>query len=424
MTHLLEDLRSFLDSAPTSWHAVWELGNRFAAKDFIPLGEDETWELEFGKKYFVKREGALIAFTLPLSKPKSASILASHTDSPGLKIKPNPENEKENLSFFGVEIYGAPLLSSWLNRDLGIAGRVIVSTKEGNLEERLIFIDDAPLIIPQLSIHLDREVNEKGLQLNRQEHLCPIGRLKKAEGKNYLETLIRRYHSFHALISFDLFLVPLEESRFLGEEAEMIASYRIDNLASAHACAAAIASAAPSQEALHMAVFFDHEEIGSHTQDGASSPFFLDLLQRICLKYPLSNEDLLKLKSRSLCISVDMAQGFTPGHSNKYDPQHQPLLGKGIAIKYNANQRYATTASSAAPLIQLCQQLQLPVQTYVTRNDLPCGSTVGPLFAALTGIATADIGAPQLSMHSIREIMAVSDHLDMCQLLTAFLEEK
>ena len=425
MIQIIEDFRYFLSNSPTSWHAAVEIGNRLALTDFSPLEEDEKWTLEHGKKYFIKRGGSICAFSVPSGKPKRSVILGSHTDSPALKLKPQPENINQNMTLFGVEVYGGPLLSSWLNRDLGIAGRVIVSDEKGHLEEKLMFIDEEPLMIPQLAIHLDREINEKGLLLNKQDHLFPIACLGEKKEKNYLEVLLRKYLSFHSLISFDLFLVPLEESRFLGCENEMLASYRIDNLASAHASVVALATTkTPPKETLQMGFFWDHEEIGSNTSEGACSPFFSDILQRICASLKMAPEDVFALKKRSLCVSIDMAQGFNPNYGAKYDAQHQPLLGKGIVIKYNANQKYATNAESAAPVIQACRNFNIPYQSYSARNDIPSGSTVGSLFAAATGISTVDIGCPQLSMHSIREVMACADHYSMCKLLTHLLEEK
>lgn len=426
MVHILSDLKAFLDQSPTAWHAAQQLGNRLALCDFSFLKEDEKWNLEPGKKYFVIRDGALCAFVLPKTKPNRAVILASHTDSPALKLKPNPSFLKENMNQFGVEVYGSPLLSSWLNRDLGIAGKVVISNQHHQVEEKLVFVDDIAVFIPQLAIHLDRDVNEKGLLLNKQEHLCPIVGLQedKEDPKNVLERLLRRHLCFQSLISFELFLIPLEASRFVGCNNEMIASYRIDNLSSAHASVSAMGYLKePTVDALQMAIFWDHEEIGSHTRQGAASPFLSDMLQHIgsCLK--VDQEEMLLLKNRTFCVSIDMAHAVNPNYANKHDPQHLPLLGKGIVVKYNANQKYASNAMSAATIIQACKSLNLNHQSYVCRSDIGCGSTVGPIVAQNTGIQTVDIGCPQLSMHSIREVMACQDYLDMCRLLTFLLEE-
>jgi aspartyl aminopeptidase len=418
MSHILADFKAFLDRSPTSWHAVTELGNRFADLDFTPLEEQEPWQLEKGKKYFVIRGGAMCAFSLPKEKPSKMKIIAAHTDSPALKLKPRPEIRKENMTTLGVEVYGGPMLSSWLNRDLAIAGRIIVADSKGERRQHLVCLDDALLVIPQLAIHLDKEINEKGFVLNKQDHLCPI--LGLGPEPENLELLLRRHIPFQSLLSFDLFLTPVEEARFLGASHEMIASYRIDNLTSAHACATAIASAKPHN--LQMAIFWDHEEVGSKTAEGAASPFLSDILERIALAYPLSKEELIRMKQNSLCASVDVAHGFNPNYANKYDAQHLPLLGAGIVIKYNADQKYATNAETAADIVQICQDIHLKYQPSVARSDIPGGSTVGPVVAQTLGIPTVDIGIPQLSMHSTREVMACQDHLDMCHLLTHVLE--
>ncbi|MFI5333741.1 MAG: hypothetical protein ACHQT8_01075 [Chlamydiales bacterium] len=292
---LLDDLCSFLDSSPTAWHAAAEIGNRLALQEFTPLDEQEKWKLEKGKSYFVIRGGSLCAFTLPTKKAVSAKILASHLDSPALKIKPQPEVRKENMTLFGVEIYGSPILSSWLNRDLAIAGRVVAADRKGNLEEHLVFLQDVPVFIPQLALHLDRDVNEKGLLLNKQDHLFPLISLQnEKKEKNTLQLLLRRHLSFHSLISFDLLLVPIEPCRYLGTDGEMLASARLDNLCSAHASLAALLLAKrPSTETIQMGIFYDHEEIGSRSPEGADSPFLDDILKRFSHVLKMYEEYLL-----------------------------------------------------------------------------------------------------------------------------------
>jgi aspartyl aminopeptidase len=425
MSHILDDLKSFLDRSPTAWHAVQQLGNRLAVQDFSPLDEGEKWKLEAGQKYFVIRGGSLCAFSLPKKVPSKVVVLASHTDSPALKIKPQAEFKKENMTMIGVEVYGSPLLTSWLNRDLVIAGRVSVADAQHKIEDRLVMIDDALLVIPQLAIHLDREVNEKGLLINKQEHLNAILSIEEnaTSLKGALEILLRRHLSFHTLLAFDLFLVPFEKSRFIGAQNEMIASTRLDNLASAHACAAAIARAEkPKAHLLQMALFWDHEEIGSRSTEGAYSTFFSDVLTRIRSFYKMDEEELLCMKNRSLCLSVDVTHALNPNYEKRYEPHHKPLLGKGIVLKYNADLRYASSAPTAAFIANLCHKINLPYQSYVTRSDVLCGTTVGPIFGHTTGIPVVDLGCPLLSMHSAREVIAAADFVDLCQLLTHALQ--
>ncbi len=425
MSHILEDCIRFLQASPTSWHASLEMSNRFASHDFIPLREEDNWQLQPGKSYFVIRGGSLCAFTVPKEKLQQAILLSSHTDSPALKIKPRPEIAKNHMVSFETEVYGGPILHSWLNRDLGIAGKIVYTNQDNIIEEKLVHIDDAPLFIPELAIHLEKDKNEKGFIVNKQDHLCPIATLEPDtdKQKNYLESLLRRHVFFNDLLAFDLFLVPLEGPRKLGIQGEMLASYRLDNLISAHACMAGmIFSKSIDPHLLQLAVFCDSEEIGSNTRD-AAAPFLSDLLKRIHLLLGGSEEEFFQLKKRSLAVSVDVAHAFNPAFPDKYDPNHQPFLGQGVVIKSNANQKYASEATASSLVIHLCKKLNLPYQKYVNRSDLPGGSTLGPIIAEALGIKTVDIGIAQLSMHSIREVIACQDHIDMCQLLTHVLQE-
>lgn len=419
---LIQDFISFLDKSPTSWHAVNEIKIRLQASGFEELHEDRLWDLKPEKSYFLVRDGSsLLAFTLPKKTPKELKIAAGHTDSPALKLKPNAEFIKEHMVMLGVEIYGAPLLTSWLNRDLKIVGRVLLQNKTGKIIEKLVNFENHPVIIPQLAIHLDRTVNETGLLLNKQEHLSAIASIDLSKKHSYLETLIQDEFASHTILETDLFLVPLEKAQFLGFKQEMIASYRLDNLESVHAAVSGFLNAKSKEEnLLKMIAFWDHEEIGSQTTQGAGSPLFLNSLERIILALGLHREDYFNLMANSHCISMDMAHALHPNHMDKHDPRHAPLLGRGIVLKYNAHQRYATDAKTAAHIIQLCQKHNLPFQKFVSRNDMPCGSTIGPIHASLTGIPTVDIGCPQFSMHSIREVMATQDHLTMCALIKAY----
>lgn len=420
MSDLLSDFTTFLKCSPTSWHAVKEMGTRLALSDFTPLNLQDPWKLELGKPYFVHKAGSCLAFILPEKKPQNIRLLAAHTDSPALKLKPNPLFSVENMVMCGVETYGSPLLTSWLNRDLCLSGRVVVSSKQGNQEERYVHLDDALLVIPQLALHLDRDIHEKGLLLNKQEHLCPILGLGP-EGVS-LEKLLRRHLHFETLLSFDLFLVPVEEPKFLGFSGEFLASYRLDNLTSVHAALAALSSELdPADSTLKMIYCADHEEIGSGTVDGAASPFLMDVLSRLQAQLNISVEEFIQMKERSLCVSIDMAHGLNPNYVNRHDPKHQPLLRHGIVLKHNANQKYASDALSSAVIAQACKELKISYQNFVCRSDIPCGSTIGPVLAKKTGMATVDIGCAQLSMHSIREVIACQDYCDLYLLLKHLL---
>lgn len=424
MTHLLEDFSDFLTHCPTSWHATTEMGNRLASLDFTPLFYGEKWKLEKGGKYFFIHDGALAAFHLPEKTPDRMALVTTHTDSPALKLKPHPISTKHNMELLGVEIYGSPILPTWLNRDLAIAGRVLVSNKQNGISEHLVFFDDAPVFIPLLAPHLDREAYQKGLELKKQEHLIPLlGLSDEKLEKGTLEELLRRQLTFDKLIDFDLLLVPLDPPRFIGKNGELLASYRLDNLESTHAALTAIASIEkPAEHLLPLTLFWDHEEVGSQTATGANSPFFQDLYKRICHLYQMGEEEEILLRQNSLCLSVDLTHAVNPAYENRYEPHHLPLLGQGISLKYNANMRYATNGQSGAFVSRLCDKLQLKLQRFVNRTDNPAGSTVGPLFSTQMGIETADIGVAQLSMHAAREVIACCDHLDMCHFLTHFLK--
>jgi aspartyl aminopeptidase len=420
MTPLLEDLQRFLDQAPTAYHAVQEVGDRLALRDFTPLKEEDLWSMNAGGRYFVVRGGALCAFILPTQSPKRALILGAHTDSPGLKLKPLADYCQGNYWLLGTEIYGAPLLSSWLNRDLGIAGRVFITDSEGASHVKLVWIDDAPGVIAQLALHLNHNVNSEGLVVDKQNHLTCFGGLcaENSATKGFLESLLRRHISFNSLLGFDLFLVPLEAARFGGYHGEFLSSYRLDNLAGCHACLTALGLLEkPSEEMLQMIIFWNHEEIGSRTREGADSPFLADILTRIRLNVEIDEESWLRMKCCSQLVSVDAAHALHPGYEDKFDPRHLPLMGKGIVLKYHAGHRYTTDGATGSAMLSSLSRLGVPHQPYVTRNNLNSGSTIGPIVETQLGIPSVDLGIPLLSMHSIREVMASKDYLDLCALL-------
>jgi aspartyl aminopeptidase len=419
-------LLNFLNESPTAWHAVSNCINELKQHGFQEIKEENRWNLKLGGHYFTVRNGSSIsAFTLPVSAPHSLQIAASHTDSPAFKLKPNAEFRKENMLMLGVEIYGAPLLSSWLNRDLGIAGRALFLDSKNRSHEELVRIDTAPLIIPQLAIHLDRNVNENGLILNKQEHLSVLAGIegKERHKLGYLERILKKSFSFKELLAFDLFLYPLDPARLVGEKNELIASYRIDSLVSVHAALTGFLSEKEgAKDRIKMIAFWDNEEIGSHTAQGAGSPFIPQIIERIMLSLKMSREDYFRILSRSLCLSVDLAHAVHPNYSDKHDPQHPLLLNNGIAIKTNAQQRYASDARSCATIIALCKKYKIPFQKYAAHGDIPAGTTIGPIHANLTGMQTVDIGTPQLSMHSSRELTGVTDYLALTELLTKFFQ--
>lgn len=418
----INELITFINDSPTAWHAVQEMKNRLTQHGFSLLNEGDRWEMQPGKSYFVIRGGSLIAFSLPNKQPEKATILGTHTDSPALKIKPNPLFFEGDLPFLRVETYGGPILSTWMNRDLAIAGRVVIADAKDQVKEKLVYLKNAPVLIPTLAIHLDRKVNEDPKPIDKQTHLCPLLGMQKKSGdpKDYFAKLLQCEPN---LLGFDLYLVPLENPRILGADGEMLASYRLDNLVSAHAALLGILSERKTEAPIiQMAAFWNHEEIGSLTDEGASSPFFSDVLKRITLTYKMGEEDFIRLKSFSRFISIDVAHGYHPSYKDKYDVDNAPKLGRGIGIKYDANQRYATNAITSAEMIQLCIKHKIPYQTFASHSNISSGTTIGPLASSQAGIPTVDIGIPELSMHASRELIAIQDYFSLCKLLQTILE--
>lgn len=419
---LLEKFVRFLNRSPSVFHAAKEVSNALAEADFAPLSEKERWKFEPGQGYFLMRGDALVAaFRMPMQPPTSATILASHLDSPCLKIKPHPEEAHRSIGMLLTEPYGSPILHSWLDRDLFIAGRISVLDEQGALKSHLVKLDDYPVIIPQLALHLDRQVSEKGFHVNKQDHLKPIFSLHAKEKQ--LENRLKKHHPFKTLLAFDLFLVPNEPSSFLGFDSEFIASHKLDNLTSAFAALHALTQSGPRSDVLQAAFFWDHEEIGSKTCLGADSVCADEILERICHFFKMDREDFFRLKSRSICLSGDLAHGFHPSYADKYDPQNAPLLGQGPVLKFNANQKYATSSLTGASIVELAEKQKIPLQKFASRSDIPSGSTVGSIMASQLGIPTVDIGIAGWAMHSIRETIAAKDIESLCSLFQAALVE-
>lgn len=419
---------SFLDQSVSPWHVVQECINKLEKAGFECLKEHDVWSLKAGNRYYVTRNrSSICAFIVPSSTPTQARIIAAHTDSPSLKLKPQPEIRKQNMILLGVEIYGAPILASWFNRDLGLAGRVVYYDSKQYLQEALVNLSHYPFVIPQLAIHLDREVNEKGPILNKQDHLNVLAAIDQGEigTKSYLQLLLKEEIDCQEWVNFDLFFYPLEKSRLVGYKEQFVSAPRLDNLASVHATLEALTqSIDPLENELKMVVFWDNEEIGSNTAQGAASPFLMQIIERILYQFDSSREAYFKLIPASICFSVDLAHAQHPNYMDKHDSQHPILLNKGVVLKTHASQRYASDARSSTTLQTAAKKLDVPIQKFVSRNDVSCGTTIGPIHASLTGMPTVDLGCSQLSMHSSRELMATEDHLYLCQLIKGILSEK
>ncbi|WP_156759694.1 M18 family aminopeptidase [Microbacterium karelineae] len=402
----IADLAAFVAASPSSYHAAAESLRRLEEAGFETLDESAAWRLEPGGRYAVVREGSVIAFALPdaVAATTPFAIVGAHTDSPSFKLKPKPSTTGAGGWWqLGWEVYGGPLLNSWLDRELELAGRVVTLAGAEHL------VRTGPLTrIPQLAIHLDRQVND-GLTLDKQRHTAPIWGLGDAESADIVAVLAREAGvDADQIGGFDIVAADTQPPRTFGADEALFASGRLDNLLSTHAGLVAILDARPND---HIAMFaaFDHEEIGSASRSGAAGPFHEEVLTRILGSFGATANDRARSFARSLHVSSDVGHAVHPNYSEKHDPANQPIAGGGPILKINANQRYATDAHGAAAWNAACATAGVPTQDFVSNNTVPCGSTIGPIAATRLGIRTVDVGAPILSMHSARELAAVVD---------------
>ncbi|MCF8179082.1 MAG: M18 family aminopeptidase [Sulfuritalea sp.] len=418
------ELLRFIDASPSPWHAVATVEKILSSDGFIRLKEDERWQLLAGGRYYTVRGGAsLIAFVVGGHDLTEAGfrIVGAHTDSPGLRLKPRAADAGDGLLRLAVEIYGGPILATFTDRDLGLAGRV-VTRAAGGPQIRLLRFEQPLLRLPNLAIHMNRDVNEKGLKLDKQTELPLILGLQ-ADGEDAdsgLRSLLAEGVGAEPadLLSWELVAHDVQKGSLWGRDEEFIASRQLDNLASCHAAVAAlVATREPS--ATCVAALFDHEEVGSESSSGASGSFISDVLARIGSQAGLDDEDRRRAMARSFFVSADMAHAYHPNFPAAYEPGHKIRVNGGPVIKANANQRYTTGAGTAARFIGLCEQAKVPWQQYVHRSDLACGSTIGPMVAAQLGIEGVDVGSPLWAMHSARESAGALDQAYMTAALTA-----
>jgi aspartyl aminopeptidase len=419
-----QDLIAFIDASPSPWHAVASVEQRLLAQGFTRLEEDERWKLAAGGRYYVLRGGAsLIAFVSgsgPLAET-GYRIVGAHTDSPGLRLKPRAALSGDGLRRLGVEVYGGPILATFADRDLSLAGRVVMRTAAGP-QARLLRFEQPLLRLPNLAIHMNRDVNEQGLKFNKQTELPLILGQSGADGdaEAGLRTLLAGAAQGEAadLMSWELVAYDVQGGCLWGAEQEFIASRQLDNLASCHAAITALAETR-DPAATCVAALFDHEEVGSESAAGAGGSFVGDVLARIGLQAGLDGEDRRRAVARSFFISADMAHAWQPNFPAAYEPEHKVLVNGGPVIKTNASQRYATQAETAARFMGLCETAGVPCQQYSHRSDLGCGSTIGPIVAARLGIASVDVGSPMWAMHSVRESAGALDPALMIAALRA-----
>jgi len=386
---------------------------------FAEVSELEAWD-GVPDRAFVRRGGALIAWRSAAGSDGTAPlrIVGAHTDSPGLRIKPNPDGARAGWRQLGVEIYGGVLLNSWLDRDLGVAGRLVDAAGD----QVLVDVREPIARVPQLAIHLDRDVNERGLVLDRQAHLTPVWATDfDVPFAEWLATQAAdRVADGIEPEWWELCLYDVQPAAVLGADRSLLASGRLDNQVSCWAATAALARAEPAAHTA-MVALFDHEEVGSASTSGASGPFLEAVIARRFGAAGTPPDERYRALAASSCVSADNAHAVHPNYPERHDPDHAPLVNRGPVIKVNANQRYATSAETAALFHRACTDAGVPVQTFVSRNNVPCGSTIGPLTATRLGIATVDVGVPQLSMHSARELCGAADTAWLAEALRAYL---
>jgi len=417
---IAKDLLSFIAKSPTPFHATLNLLNLFKRNKFTVLDEGETWQIKTNKSYVVTRnDSSIIAFRTGADLAAGINMIGAHTDSPCLRIKPNPQVQKFGYTQLAVEVYGGALLHPWLDRDLSIAGRVSGLKKNGDLFHEIIDFEKPVAMIPSLAIHLNRDANSNST-INEQKHLPLIFSQSDNPGKSKttdFKAELLKYCGRDAkqILEYELSCYDTQAPSLVGLNEEFLSAARLDNLLSTYIGARAMLDSKGKQAALFIAS--DHEEVGSASASGAQGPFLKSVLERITN----SAGQLTQTISRSTLISCDNAHGIHPNYADKHDQNHGPILNQGPVIKINNNQRYASNSISSAKFKQLCGANKIPTQTFVVRSDMRCGSTIGPITATEIGIETLDIGAPQWAMHSIRETAGTQDCEYLYKALSAFI---
>lgn len=407
MREFNEGLISFINASPTPFHAVEWMSKTLECRGFIRLEEDQVWKLEEDKDYYVTRNGSsIIAFTYPPCAEKGYVIVGAHTDSPHLRLKPNPVTESAGVNRLGVEPYGGVLLGPWFDRDLGLAGRIVYL--DGPVrKEALININRPIAMIPSLAIHLDREANSSK-SINAQTDIVPIVSTGELDFEAFLLSQIDEDITPLTLLAHELSFYDLQQGSLIGIDQDFIASARLDNLASCYVGLEALMESSYPM----MIAFMDHEEVGSDSHVGAGGTFLEETLRII------AGEKYSTLMRRSIMISCDNAHAKHPNFPSKHENEHAPILNEGVVVKINSNQRYATSARTQGRFVQCAKALNVPTQVFVTRSDMGCGSTIGPITSTRLGIETIDVGIPQLGMHSIRELCGTKDAYGLYRILT------
>ena len=419
-------LLQFIKKSPSAYHVVDNVKQALLEQGFEELKENESWQVKALKGYFVVRnDSSIIAFYMPAKTPKGFHIIASHSDSPTFKVKENAEMAvEEKYIKLNTEKYGGMILSTWLDRPLSVAGRVVVKGKAGKIQVRMVNIDKDLLVIPNVAIHMNRDMN-KGVEYNPQVDMLPLIALgSKESGKNLLYREIAEAINVKEenILSHDLFLYVREEGRILGTEGEFVLSPKLDDLQCVYTSLQAFAQT-KSKKYVNVLAVFDNEEVGSATAQGADSTFLQDVLLRIGESLELSHGEYCSLVADSFLISADNAHAVHPNHTEKADPTNRPYIGGGIVIKYHGSQRYTTDAVSAAKMKLLCEAAKVSYQTYTNRSDMVGGSTLGNISTSHVSLSSVDIGLPQLAMHSAVETAGCQDTEDAIKVFSVFYGE-
>lgn len=404
---VISSLLDWLDASPTPVHVV---RTAIAQLSTVGFKEQSDFTSELLTKGFSRQDGAIVAWSLG-QRGAPLRIIGAHTDSPNLRVQPQPDIARMGWNQLGIEIYGGVLLNSWLDRDLGLAGRVF--TEEG---EEILFHRSEPLArVPQLAIHLDREISERGLQLDKFQHTSPVWGTLTPMFLDWLSEIT----GTSRIVSFDAQLFDITPAAILGVDKSLLASGRLDNQLSCWAAIEAIRNT--NSEFTTIVILNDHEEVGSESVTGAAGPMLENLLAVIDHRDELSVGEQIDRQRASWCLSADNAHAVHPNYTDKHDPRHSPIPNHGVALKLNGNQRYATSPRGAAHIRSIAEKQDVALQTFVSRNNMPCGSTIGPITATRLGIDAIDVGVPQLSMHSARELCGSADALHLVTLMQGFL---
>ena len=410
----LDSLCGWLDQSPTPFHVV---NSAMLTLKEAGFSEKVSSSDDPQAKGFIRRDGMIIAWQSASRSTEQLAVVGAHTDSPNLRLHPRPDIHSGHWNQLGVEIYGGVLLNSWLDRDLGVAG--VALTRDGT--QHLFASDTAVARIPQLAIHLDRDVNDKGLVLDRHNHLRPIWATSLD-----LEFNVWLAHCVGCpsddIVSFDAQLFDVTPAALIGADASLLASGRLDNQLSCWAAIDALVRSEAAEYTAQVVALFDHEEVGSASPHGASGPALERLLRQLCGASSDAQWD--DIVNRSLMVSADNAHSLHPNYPERHEPRHAPIVNGGPVVKTNANQRYATTASTVAAIEMTAQRAGVHLQHFVSRNNIPCGSTIGPLSATRIGIPTVDIGVAQLSMHSAREMCGAHDPSLLRNLLVSHFHDR